>query len=249
MNYAREAFQERSYRNNILKNNLKKFNVTFRESDIFISADFFFRNEALFSIYKYRSYLESYISAHQEFLTSLVPVQHDHFAPAIIRDMMIAARKADVGPMAAVAGAIAEYVGMDLLQYSRNVIVENGGDVFIESQNDIHVGISAGDSPLSDKISLIVRKNEMPIGICTSSGTVGHSLSFGKADAVCVKAKSVPLADAAATAIGNIVKSRKDIYQALHAGIKIEDVLGIVIIVDDQFGAIGNVELANYKGM
>ena len=159
--------------------------------------------------------------------------------------MIVAARKADVGPMAAVAGAIAEHVGKDLLQYSRNVIIENGGDIFIHSQNDVHVGISAGSSPLSDKLSIIVRKNEMPMGICTSSGTVGHSLSFGNADAVCVKAKSVSLADAAATAIGNMTKSKRDIPKALQAGMKIEEVLGIIIVVGDQFGAIGDIELAD----
>jgi ApbE superfamily uncharacterized protein (UPF0280 family) len=133
-------------------------------------------------------------------------------------------------------------VGKDLLRYSRNIIIENGGDIFIESQKDIHVGILAGNSPLSDSISIIIRKEDMPMGICTSSGTVGHSLSFGKADAVCVKAQSASLADAAATAIGNITKSKKDISRALQAGMKIKDVLGILIIVDDQFGVIGDIE-------
>jgi uncharacterized protein len=245
MKHVRGDFRERSYRNNILKNNLKTFIVTVRESDIFISADLILKDTALSSIHRYRSNLEAYIASHPEFLTSLYPIKSDDFAPPIIRDMIIASSKADVGPMAAVAGAIAEFVGKDLLLYSRNVIIENGGDIFIESQNDIHVGILAGNSPLSDKISIIIRKEDMPMGICTSSGTVGHSLSFGKADAVCVKAKSASLADAAATAIGNITKSKKDISRAIQAGMKIKDVLGIVIIVEDQFGVIGDIELAN----
>ena len=237
-------FKERTYRNRIIKNNLRTFNVTIRESDIFISADALFSDAALHSLCKYRSHIEAYIGSHPKFLTSLNPVQCDDYAPQIIRDMISAARKADVGPMAAVAGAIAEHVGRDLLQYSRNVIIENGGDIFIHSLNDVYVGISAGSSPLSDKISIIVRKNEMPMGICTSSGTVGHSLSFGNADAVCVKAKSASLADAAATAIGNMTKSKWDIPDALQAGMKIESVLGIIIIVGDQFGAVGDIELS-----
>jgi len=240
-----EASTERSYRNKILNNNLIAFNVTVRESDIFVRADRDLKEITLSAIHKYRSCLYAYIDSHPEFLTSLRPVQSDHFAPPIIRDMIIAGQKADVGPMAAVAGAIAEYVGKDLLQYSRNVIIENGGDIFIESQQDIHVGILAGNSPLSDKLSLLIRKEEMPMGICTSSGTVGHSLSFGKADAVCVKAKSVALADAAATAIGNMVKSQRDISRALQIGMKIEKILGIIVIFEDQFGAIGDIELAN----
>ncbi len=244
MKRVRADYEERLYRNRVLENNLKTFNVTVRESDLFISADDFLIDAALLSIHKYRSYLEAYIISHPEFLNSLHPVQRDDYAPQIIRDMIVAARKALVGPMAAVAGAIAEHVGKDLLQYSRNVIIENGGDIFIHSQNEVHVGISAGKSPLSDKLSIIIRKNDMSMGICTSSGTVGHSLSFGNADAVCVKAKSVSLADAAATAIGNMTKSKKDISKALKAGMKIEEVLGIIIIVDDQFGAIGYMELA-----
>jgi ApbE superfamily uncharacterized protein (UPF0280 family) len=245
MNRILEVSTERSYRNRILNNNLTTFNVTVRESDIFVRADYDLKETALSVIHKYRSYLETYISSHPEFLTSLRPVQFDDFAPPVIRDMIIASRKADVGPMAAVAGAIAEYVGKDLLQYSQNVIVENGGDIFIESQQDIHVGILAGNSPLSDKLSIIIHKEEMPMGICTSSGTVGHSLSFGKADAVCVKAKSVALADAAATAIGNLVKSQRDISRALKMGMKIDEILGIIVILEDQFGAIGDIELAN----
>ena len=245
MNHNQEVYHERSYRNKILKNNLITFNVTVNESDIFVGADYDLKEITLGAIHKYRSYLDAYITSHPEFLTSLHPVQFDDFAPPIIRDMIIAGHKADVGPMAAVAGAIAEYVGNDLLQYSKNVIIENGGDIFIESQHDIHVGILAGNSPLSDKLSIIIRNEEMPMGICTSSGTVGHSLSFGKADAVCVKAKSVSLADAAATAIGNMMKSKRDISRALQAGMKIKEILGIIIIFDNQFGAIGDIELAN----
>jgi uncharacterized protein len=245
MSRIQETFTERSYRNRILNNNLTTFNVTVRESDIFVRADYDLKEITLSAIHKYRSYLNAYIDSHPEFLTSLRPVQFDDFAPPVIRDMIIAGRKADVGPMAAVAGAIAEYVGKDLLQYSKNVILENGGDIFIASQHDIHVGILAGNSPLSDKLSIIIHREEMPMGICTSSGTVGHSLSFGKADAVCVKAKSVALADATATAIGNLVKSQRDISRALEIGMKIDEIIGIIVIIEDQFGAIGDIELAN----
>jgi ApbE superfamily uncharacterized protein (UPF0280 family) len=92
-------------------------------------------------------------------------------------------------------------------------------------------------------VSIKVRKEEMPLGVCTSSGTVGHSLSFGCADACCVKSGSAALADAAATAIGNIVKSEKDIQNGLTTGMKIEGVLGIVIIIGGQLGAAGDIEL------
>jgi ApbE superfamily uncharacterized protein (UPF0280 family) len=159
--------------------------------------------------------------------------------------MMTAAIRSNVGPMAAVAGAIAEHVGRDLLKDSANIIIENGGDIFMNCQHDARVGIYAGSSPLCDKVALIVRAKEMPMGICTSSGTIGHSLSFGIADAVCVKAKSATLADAAATSICNMIKSKADIQRVLRDGMKIENVLGIIVIIDDQLGVIGDIELAN----
>jgi ApbE superfamily uncharacterized protein (UPF0280 family) len=243
MERIKDNYRERTYRSNILKNNLTVFNVTVSQSDLFISSDLYLHDVALTYIQKYRVYVETYINAHPNFLTSLVPVQYDCFAPAIIREMMTVAVQSKVGPMAAVAGAIAEYVGRDLLNYSRNVIIENGGDIFISCQNDIRVGIFAGKSPLRDKITMIVREEEMPMGICTSSGTVGHSLSFGRADAVCVKAASASMADAAATSICNMVKSKSDVYRVLREGMKIADVHGIVVIIEDQIGVIGDVEL------
>jgi uncharacterized protein len=236
-------YQERTYRNSILKNDLNVFNVTIQETDLFISADSELSQIALESVHRLRSSLESYIAAHPKFLTSLSPIPYDGFAPEIIRDMMTASAKAGVGPMAAVAGAVAEYVGRDLLQHTRNVIVENGGDIYLKSLNDVRVGLFAGESPLTGRVSIKVRKEEMPLGICTSSGTIGHSLSFGCADACCVKSKSVALADAAATAVGNLVKSKNDIQNALMAGLEIENVLGVIIIVGDQMGVVGDIEL------
>jgi uncharacterized protein len=239
-------YVERTYRNRILKNNLKTYNVTICETDLFISSDTDLEAVAYLSVYQHRSSIEAYIKSHPTFLTSLLPVPFDELAPAIVRDMMHAAFHANVGPMAAVAGAIAEHVGSDLLQNSQNIIIENGGDIFIDTQSDIRVGIFAGTSPFSDKISLHIKGNEMPVGICTSSGTVGHSLSFGKADAVCVKAKSVSLADAVATSVGNKVKMKKDIAHALEEGMKIEAVQGIAIIIADQLGVMGDMELSEW---
>ena len=237
-------YRDRTYRNWTVKNNLIGFNVTVRETDLFISADSNLTSTVLASVHRLRSSLESYIIAHREFLISLVPVAYDECAPEIVRDMMRASAKAGVGPMAAVAGAIAEHVGRDLLLHSRNVIIENGGDIYLKSINDVTVGLFAGRSPFSGRVSIKVRKEEMPLGICTSSRTVGHSLSFGCTDACCVKSGSATLADAAATSIGNIVKSKKDIPNGLKTGMKIEGVLGIVLIIGNHLGVVGDIELA-----
>jgi ApbE superfamily uncharacterized protein (UPF0280 family) len=236
-------YLERTYRNKVSHNSLIAFHVSVRETDLLISSDKDLSDSALQSVHKYRAFIESYIKYHPNFLTSLNPMADDRLAPHIVRDMLKTSSTAGVGPMASVAGAIAQSVGVDLLHLSHNVIVENGGDIFLKTESEITVAIFAGDSPLSYNLRLNVKSEQMPMGVCTSSGTVGPSLSFGKADAVCVLSKSSTMADAAATAIGNIVNNKSDIKCALERGIKIEGVKGIVIIVGEHFGAVGEVEV------
>jgi ApbE superfamily uncharacterized protein (UPF0280 family) len=144
--------------------------------------------------------------------------------------------------MAGVAGAVSEFVGYDLLNQTENIIIENGGDIFIKSEIKLIASVYAGESPLSYNVNFIVKPEKTPLGICTSSATVGPSLNFGKADAVCVISPSATLADAAASAIGNKVKGKQDIKTALDYGIKIPGISGIIIICGNDMGAIGEVE-------
>jgi ApbE superfamily uncharacterized protein (UPF0280 family) len=236
-------YQERTYRNRVSHNDLASFHICVRETDLLIYCDADLSQKALESVYVYRGFIESYIKKHPAFLTSLAPIHDDDFAPPIIRDMLKASLAANVGPMASVAGAISEYVANELLKMSQNVIVENGGDIYIKTKEEVRVAVFAGNSPLTYKIGLLLKPKQMPMGVCTSSGTVGHSLSFGKADAVCVLSKSSTMADAAATAIGNLVKDKGDIRTALDKGIKIDGVLGTLIVMGEHFGVIGDVEL------
>jgi uncharacterized protein len=148
-----------------------------------------------------------------------------------------------VGPMAAVAGAFAEFVGRELLRFTTEVIVENGGDIFIKTGKKRLVGVYAGKSPYTGKIALQIEPADTPLGVCTSSGTVGHSLSFGKADAVIVLSPSTSLADAAATAIGNIVKEETDIQRALDFARGVAGLSGVVLIINDKMGVWGKVNL------
>jgi ApbE superfamily uncharacterized protein (UPF0280 family) len=157
--------------------------------------------------------------------------------------MIDAGRRAGVGPMAAVAGAIAEYVGRDLLAHSSEVVVENGGDIFLSMTDPATIAILAGSSPLSNRLAVRADFSHRPVGICTSSGTVGHSLSLGVADAVVVLSESTALADAVATALGNKVTGGADIEAAITTGKAIQGVLGLVMIVGAQLGVWGQVEL------
>jgi ApbE superfamily uncharacterized protein (UPF0280 family) len=233
---------ERTYRSLINKDNLISYNIKIAESDLFISSDTNLAELAEKSLMQHRYSLETYIRNHPEFRTSLLPLPEDHLAQPIVRNMISKSKICGVGPMASVAGAISEFVGYDLLDATENLIIENGGDIFLRSKNKLNVAIYAGESTLSYKVNLIVKSEDTPLGICTSSATVGPSFSFGKADAVCVISTSAILADAAASAIANRVKSKKNIKFALDYGIKIPGVKGIVIICDNDMGAIGEVE-------
>jgi ApbE superfamily uncharacterized protein (UPF0280 family) len=197
---------------------------------------------------QFRTQVESYISENPGFIHSLVPVPADTHAPPLIREMLYSSTLAGVGPMAAVAGVIAEYVGRGLLDSGcSEVMVENGGDLFLHRAAECRVAIFAGESPLSNRVGLSLCPEDMPVGICTSSGTVGHSLSFGRADSVTVISKSTALADAAATRLGNEVGQHGSgdsrIKKVLEAGLAIEGVLGIVVICDTLMGAAGQVKL------
>lgn len=235
-------FENRTYRSLINKNNLLSYNVKIEESDLLISSDVNLEDEAFKSLAKHRNFLKSYIKNHPEFQKSLIPLAEDELAPPIVRDMLTKSKVCGVGPMAGVAGAISQFVGRDLLRLTENIIIENGGDVFLKSKKILITSVFAGESPLSYHINFIVKPEETPLGICTSSATVGPSLSFGKADAVCVLSPSATLADAAASATGNQVKSRRDIKKALDFGIAIPGVTGIIIICGKDMGAIGKVE-------
>lgn len=236
-------YRERKYRELTRLNGLTYFSVLEKESDLFIGACRDLSEEALISLRRHRGFIENYIEQHESFLHSFSPVPPDPLAPLIVREMMKAAQTARVGPMASVAGAIAEFVGRDLLKYSDEIIVENGGDIYVNTKRSIDVGVFAGTSPLSQKVIVHLEPQDMPLGICTSSGTVGPSVSFGSADAVCVMARSAALADAAASAVGNVVKRVSDIERAIEIGKKIPQIKGILIVKGKHLGAWGDLKL------
>ena len=235
--------EPRTYRHWIEGKDLVAFNVTVKETDLYLRATANLQRKAHRMVLKYRSQLEGYIKRNPDFLKSLEPIPMPQYAPEIVKQMVQAGQECGVGPMAAVAGAIAEYVGRELLTFSPEVIVENGGDIYLKILKKRTVGIYAGESPLTGKLGLEISAKDTPLGVCTSSGTVGHSLSYGRADAVVVTAKSATLADAAATAIGNRVSGAGDINEAIEFGQGIGNLKGIVIIVGEKMGVWGDVRL------
>ncbi len=234
-------FELRSYRTQIRGQALRPFRVVYRESDLLLLAEKDLSSEALAALLEVRRDLENYLSSHPDFLKALKPLREDPEAPPVARKMYRAGKAARVGPMAAVAGAIAEEVGQRLLRsgLTSEIVVENGGDIYLALKRDTTVAILAGDSPLSGKVGLRVKKDLMPCGVCTSSGTVGHSLSLGKADALCVLARDTAFADACATALANLVKGPKDLKKLPRILPEIPGLLGVVGILGEHLLAWG----------
>ncbi|MGB9846306.1 MAG: UPF0280 family protein [Desulfotomaculales bacterium] len=241
-------YSERAYRLRHQQEDLVHFRVVVKETDLDIAVKkerFSARvaETAKRAVEECRKPLEEYVRQDPEFLRALTPYKVRDDAPPIIKEMARAAEAAGVGPMAAVAGAIAEYVGRILLRYSRDVIIENGGDIYLRTGKIRRIGIFAGKSPFSYRLALEVKPEWGPLGVCTSSGTVGHSLSFGKADAVVVVSPSAALADAVATAAGNLVQTGADLQAAVEFALSIPGVKGAVAIKDELLAARGYVKL------
>ncbi|MDD3553748.1 MAG: UPF0280 family protein [Deltaproteobacteria bacterium] len=236
-------YRQRTYRNVMHRNGLAAFEVRHKETDLHVQADRDMSQQVSLWVIEIRSQLEEYIRRHPQFLTSYTPLPYDEFAPPVARAMLNAALTAAVGPMAAVAGAIAEEIGKRCLAAgSSEVIVENGGDNFVSVKDGLEMAIFAGDSPFSMRIGIRI-PGATALGVCTSSGTIGHSRSLGTADAVTILAGSAALADAAATAVGNLVRHERDMSVAVEHIKKIDGVSGGVIIKGRRMGVAGDVEL------
>ncbi len=236
-------YEKRFYRDYMKSEKLINFTVLDEESDLHISSKVNLEKEAKKYLLIYRQAIKDYGDNNTEFYKSLAPLEVLENAKEIVKHMAMAAKAAKVGPMAAVAGGISQYVGLELLKHTDEIIIENGGDIFIKTNKATRIMIYAGESPFSKRIALAISPEDTPLGICTSAGTIGHSLSFGRADAVVVISKDTLLADATATAIGNIIKEPTDIDRGIEYGKAIAGIEGILIIIGDKMGAWGKIEL------
>jgi hypothetical protein len=140
---------------------------------------------------------------------------------------------------------MAEYISRDILEEYKadEVIVENGGDIFMKLTSPATISVYAGDSPLSEKIALQIRPEETPLSVCCSSGTVGHSLSFGVADACTIACRSGALADAYATAFCNEVKKKEMVIEVTEHALQMPEIVSVVIIAGDKVGLGGCIEI------
>ena len=240
--------QKRTYRQRVRHPQLTAFRVAVRETDVLVQAERRLSEKTRDLILAYRGQIEHYSKQFPGFQTTLAPWMVSGPMPGIVRDMAVAGLAAGVGPMAAVAGAIAERVGRRLLADSAQVIIENGGDVFIKAASPVTVALYAARSPFSMRLGVRIDSREKALCVCTSSGTVGHSLSLGSADAVCVISPSGSLADASATALANRVKAESDIQATIEKAREMTGVLGLIIIKDSKIGMWGGIEIVPLAG-
>lgn len=236
-------YATRFYRNWVSPDDLNRFAVAIEQSDLLILCDRTLRDRAHAHLSHVRREIEEYIASDPVFLTTLVPHEVPSDAPSIVQHMAQVARAWGVGPMAAVAGAVAEAVGRHLLDRAKTVIVENGGDVYARADRRVQFALYAGeDSPFSDKLAFEVDAAR-GVGVCTSSGKVGPSLSFGQADAVVAIARDAAFADAAATAIGNRIHSAADVERVVAEERERGALVGLVVCAGDRMGLFGDVQL------
>lgn len=234
---------ERIYRKRVTAKGLTSFHLSVKETDLWVSAEVSLEKETRDLVFECRHQLETYIRSHPDFLTCLSSYGDDPYAPPMVREMINATRGIEVGPMASVAGAIAQYVGDGLLKFTEQVIVENGGDIFLKTNRPAAVSILAGSSPLSERLGLLIPVEQMPLGVCSSSGTVGHSLSMGISDVVCLLSSSATLADGCATALGNRIKRKTDLEKVADWASQMEGIVGGVVIAEGRMATWGDIEL------
>lgn len=228
---------------------LVNFTVSVKETNLFISANRDLKKDALDAVFDARYMIEQYIESRGEFKDSLVPIGEDRFAPQIVRRMIEDSKIAGVGPMSSVAGAISEFVVKRLFESEddiSDIIVENGGDVFLISTTDRLISLYSED--LLGGIGIEISSAPDGLGISSSSAAYGHSLSLGDCELATVIAKSGSLSDAAATALGNNVKKKGDIEGALSKVVDIEGVSGALVMVNGKIGIKGDIKIVAVEG-
>jgi ApbE superfamily uncharacterized protein (UPF0280 family) len=235
--------EPRTYREFDEAGRFKTFRVVVEQSDLYVKALASLERQTEELIRRCRADIEAAIARRPEFLTSLEPLEGDPADAPVALKMIRAGKKAGVGPMAAVAGAVAEYVGRSLLPLSPELIIENGGDIFLMVAQPVIVGMYAGKSPLNGKFGIRVEATPMPVGVCTSSAKIGPSLSLGKVDCATIVARDVGLADAVATGLGNRIQRPGDLTPALEWALSIPGVDGALAVLDDKLAALGDIEL------
>jgi len=216
--------------------------VSYYYTDILISSNKNIKSRIEKPLKKIYEILNVCIKNESSFLKSLSPIRIKPYFPEIIKEMCAKSAVFKVGPMAAVAGTVNEYLASCLQKYCDILIIENGGDIYIKAERDLNVGIYVKNPNFKDRVALRVNAKNMPCGLCSSSGTFGHSFSMGKCDLAVVLAKSAITADAAVTAFANRISCEDDISGSIAYFKGFEEIKGLLAIKNKRIGAWGAIE-------
>ena len=239
------AYADRDiYRNKISAEGRYSFRLDYKYSGLYIICDRDIGSELEEPVLSFYRNIETVIDEHTDFEKSLVPIKAAKDLPRIIKEMCSAGEVFSVGPMATIAGALCDYLAKSLIGRCSFLMIENGGDVYIKSGDPLEVGIFTKNIYFRDKLTLLIEAGQTPCGICSSSGSFGHSLSLGKSDLVTVLSRTATIADAAATSIANTVNHEEDIDKAIARFSKYKEVEGLIIIKNKRIGLWGKLQLA-----
>jgi len=241
----RHLSTDRTYRDSVRPQDGEvRFQVAVEQTDLLIVAEKDMHAEIASYVSQVRGEIKNWIMFHPEFAESLTPIEVPDSAPDIIRAMSRASALCGVGPMAAVAGAVAQAVGDHFVVDSPNLLVENGGDTYLHSSRERVVALLA-EPDSGAMVGLRLEVDAFPVALCASSGTIGHSLSLGSGDLVAVRAKDARLADAAATALCNLLQGEADIDRVLKQAKALAEhgLEGVFAQFDQKIAAWGDLEL------
>jgi len=236
------------YRKSISLKDKYFYRLRYKYTDIFITSDADILNDLEEPVISFYSCLEGIILHDRTFLKSLEPIKEKENYPGYIKKMCRAACRFGVGPMAAVAGAVCDRIAEKISGNCGLLMIENGGDVFIKSEKSVRIGLFISNSFFSDRLNIVIDAKQTPCGICSSSGTMGHSLSLGKSDLVTVMAESAAMADAAATAVANSIMENSDVEKSINIYKKYKEVKGIIVIKDNSIGLWGELQIIKSGG-
>jgi uncharacterized protein len=247
-------YEPRFYRDQMDNKRFKSFVVKHLETDLWVGIDPASHHAEIETycqqaVVTLRNQLDNYIKTNPLFRNSLAPLPFDNAAPSIAKEMLIQSQNAGVGPMACVAGAFSHFIGFDLInRFSPSeLVIENGGDNFILVKDELKVAVYAGKSPLSEKIGICIIPDQTPLGVCTSSASVGPSLSLGKSDATMIVCKNTALADGYASNYGNKINLQEDIKPVIEQIKSNSVILSAIIVYGEIFGICGKFKLELFK--
>ena len=231
------------YRINVAKKVEFAWKVSYKYSDLFISCSKDISYVIPDKIIDFYNILEKEIKENPDFEKTLAPLKNCSSSSWILLEMDKASKTFNVGPMAAVAGSLCEFISRDIKSNTRYLVIENGGDVYIRSNEDAIISVFLKNNYFKNGLRIKIKKKLLPCGIASSSGTFGHSLSLGISDIALVIAKNAIIADAAATAFANTIKNKTDLEEAVNLMKDKEDIFGLLAIKDENIAIYGKIEL------